>query len=333
MKSLSTCFALLALLVITPAALAADPPEGVSGIARNARVDLAWTAVSGATSYTLYRGTTATTVTTPLTPSGVTGTTFNDTTAANGTTYYYVVRSRVGSTESTNSHVVQATPRAPSCTSGNATRQENCFPGDTSWRLTGWASPFSGGLEGFATAQSVDGGGTLNVKVNADWNTTFNAEIYRQGYYGGTGGRLMGTIRGVEGIRQLGCDANATTGLVECVDWTVSLRLPTTATWPSGVYLLRLVRTDTGADSHVLFVVRDDDRASQVLYGVPFTVYQAYNNWGGKSVYDWGSTGANTVAGTTRAVSVSFDRPYAQVWNPYLRDWWSRTDYQTVFWL
>ena len=73
--------------------------------------------------------------------------------------------------------------------------------------------------------------------------------------------------------------------------------------------MLRLVRNDTGADTHVLFVVRDDDRPSQVLFGVPFSTYQAYNDWGGKSVYDWNSSGANTVAGTPRAVSVSFDRP------------------------
>ena len=97
--------------------------------------------------------------------------------------------------------------------------------------------------------------------------------------------------------------------------------------------MLRLVRNDTGADTHVLFVVRDDDRASQVLYGVPFTTYQAYNDWGGKSIYDWNSSGANTVAGAPRAVSVSFDRPYGQVWNPWVHDWWARTDYQAVFWL
>ena len=97
--------------------------------------------------------------------------------------------------------------------------------------------------------------------------------------------------------------------------------------------MLRLVRTDTGADTQVLFVVRDDDRPSQILYGLPFTTYQAYNDWGGKSVYDWNSSGANTVAGSPRAVSVSFDRPYGQVWNPYVHDWWSRTDYQSVFWL
>jgi hypothetical protein len=333
MRFRSVIAALLALSVFAPAALAADPPEGVSGMARSARVDLAWTAVSGATSYRIYRGTSASNINTALTPSGVTGTSYSDTTAANGTTYYYAVRSRSGTTESGNSLVVQSTPKAASCSSGNATRVENCSPGDTTWRLTNFQSPYSGGLEAFATAQSVDGGQTLDVKVNADWGTSIRAEVYRQGYYGGAGGRLMGTIRDIDTTRQDSCGYTATTGLAECSNWDVTFRVPTTTGWPSGVYLLRLVRTDTGADTHVLFVVRDDDRASQVLYGLPFTTYQAYNDWGGKSTYDWNSSGANTVAGTPRAVSVSFDRPYGQVGNPYVHDWWSRTDYQTVFWL
>ena len=115
-------------------------------------------------------------------------------------------------------------------------------------------------------------------------DTRFRVEIYRQGYYGGAGARLLSTVRDVDGTRQEGCDFTATTGLIDCSELErhacASRRR---RAWTSGVYVLRLVRNDTGADTHVLFVVRDDDRASQVLYGVPFTTYQAYNNWGGKS--------------------------------------------------
>ena len=38
---------------------------------------------------------------------------------------------------------------------------------------------------------------------------------------------------------------------------------------------------------------------------MPFNTFQAYNNWGGKSLYIWNST--NSIA----AVNVSFNRPYA----------------------
>jgi N,N-dimethylformamidase beta subunit-like, C-terminal len=62
------------------------------------------------------------------------------------------------------------------------------------------------------------------------------------------------------------------------------------------------------------------------------TTFQAYNNWGGKSLYDYNSTGG-------RAVAVSFNRPYAVSPDaiaadsagagPFLRGW----EYNMVRWL
>ena len=46
-------------------------------------------------------------------------------------------------------------------------------------------------------------------------------------------------------------------------------------------------------------------RAAKVLYVVPTADYQAYNNWGGKSLYFDKDGGANTVTGTDRAAKVS----------------------------
>ena len=79
----------------------------------------------------------------------------------------------------------------------------------------------------------------------------------------------------------------------------------------SGVYLAKIRATDTGIDNHITFVVRDDNRAApaKVLFVLPTASYQAYNNWGGKSLY-WDRLGSGeTVAGTQRAVKVSFNRP------------------------
>ncbi len=50
--------------------------------------------------------------------------------------------------------------------------------------------------------------------------------------------------------------------------------------------------------------MRDDARHSDFLYQQSVSTYEAYNNWGGKSLYDWNSTGG-------AAMKVSFDRPYA----------------------
>src|SRR5689334_3090829 len=96
--------ALLVSLLLFPAlAKAATPPAGVSGIALDGHVQIAWQPVASASGYAVYRGTTAGAITTRVTPAGGTlGTNFTDT-AANGATYYYAVRSIEGGFESANS--------------------------------------------------------------------------------------------------------------------------------------------------------------------------------------------------------------------------------------
>jgi hypothetical protein len=311
----------------------ATPPAGPTGIALDGRVDLAWQPVSGATGYTVYRGTMAASITTLLTASGgVAGTSFSDTTAANGTMYFYAVRAVAGGVESANSLTVQATPHPRTCATGNAVVLENCFPGDPGWNVTNPTQIGLGGIEGFATASSVNKGGSVDLKVNSDDNSTFRIEVYRSGYYAGAGARLFSVIRGVPGARQPGCIRDATTGLVDCSNWSTSATITTTSAWPSGVYLLRLVREDTGTDNQIMLTVRDDAGTSAILYGVAFTNYQAYNNYGGKSLYDFNSTGNVTVTGTPRAAKVSFDRPFEQP-RSGLRDWYTRNEYATVYWL
>ena len=314
-----------------PAAASAAPPTGVTGISLDARVELAWQPVAGATDYAVYRGTSQTSITTKLnfdpTPPGATpATTFTDLTAANGTTYFYAVRAVTSGVESANSRVVRALPRARSCSSGNAVTRENCFPGDDSWRLSGTPT-----LDGYATATSVNAGGGVGVKVSSP--ASFNIEIYRSGYYGGSGGRYISSILGVPASTQPSCVSDGTTGLVDCANWALSETITTTSGWTSGVYLLRIVRADTGSANHVLFVVRADQRNADVLYPLPFTTYQAYNNYGGRSLYDWNSNPPVTVSGANRAVKVSFDRPFAQTTVTSLNDWYTRTDFATVQWL
>ncbi len=105
--------------------------------------------------------------------------------------------------------------------------------------------------------------------------------------------------------------------MVEC-DWVNPHTLNTDAQWTTGVYLAKLEENLTRKQSYILFVVRDDDSKPQILFQLPVTTYQAYNFWGGKSLYDWGSgslTAWGTVSGT-RASKVSFNRPYVQSNNP-----------------
>ncbi|NUR76899.1 MAG: hypothetical protein HOQ28_11530 [Thermoleophilia bacterium] len=328
-----------ALAVVLPSAAptAGQPaaPNGATGLALTNAVELAWQPVTGATSYAVYRGSAASAVTTLVSPvGGVTGTTFTDTTAVNGSGYFYAVRAvAADGAESLNSLIVQATPVPQACSTGNAIVLENCYPGNNPWNVRNAATIAAGGIEGYATAASINKGDSVGLKVNSADGSTFRVEIYRTGYYGGAGARLFSVISGVAGGAQPACTTNATTtGLIDCSNWSTSLTLTTTQDWPTGTYAIRLVREDTGADNQILVVVRDDARKAQVVYGVGFATFEAYNNYGGKSLYDFNSTGGVTVAGTPRAVKVSYDRPFEQP-RSGLRDWYTRTEIATVYWL
>ncbi|WP_127586801.1 polysaccharide lyase family 8 super-sandwich domain-containing protein [Paenibacillus koleovorans] len=75
----------------------------------NAQIGLTWDAVTGATSYTVKRSTTSGSGYSNV-QTGITATSFTNTSLTNGTTYYYVVSAFNGATESPNSAEVGATP-------------------------------------------------------------------------------------------------------------------------------------------------------------------------------------------------------------------------------
>jgi hypothetical protein len=85
--------------------------------------------------------------------------------------------------------------------------------------------------------------------------------------------------------------------------WPVSHTLSVGRDWPSGVYVARVGLKDTDAPG-VYFVVRNASPAdaAPIVVQIPTTTINAYNNWGGASLY-----GYNSRAGAARAVS--FDRP------------------------
>jgi hypothetical protein len=97
---------------------AAAGPAGLTGVAGNNQASLTWNALLGATSYNIKRSTTSGGTYSTISTSGtVTGTNYVDSTAVNGTTYYYVVSAVTSiseAIETANSPVeVSVTPVAP----------------------------------------------------------------------------------------------------------------------------------------------------------------------------------------------------------------------------
>ena len=183
-------------------------------------------------------------------------------------------------------------------------------------------------IQGFATDVSVNRGSTVQFKIDTD-ASSYRIDIYRLGYYGGMGARKVATISPSAALPQAqpNCLSNANTGLVDCGNWSVSASWSVPATAVSGLYLARPVRTDTGGASHIPFVVRDDAGASDLLFQTSDTTWQAYNRYGGNSLY----VGSSGVA-PDRAVKVSYNRPFTtREYAP--EDWIFNAEYPMIRWL
>jgi hypothetical protein len=94
--------------------------------------------------------------------------------------------------------------------------------------------------------------------------------------------------------------------------WPVSDQLTVPSNWVSGYYLIDFVLTSgpqAGRAAETYVIVRNPSSVqSAILVQVPVDTWQAYNPWGGRSLYNDQSVGGR------RATYVSFERPYA--WQP-----------------
>jgi len=181
----------------------------------------------------------------------------------------------------------------------------------TQWLIPDASYASNQEIEGYASATSVNRGESINLYIQTKaTDATYTINIYRIGWYGGAGGRLVaGPITRSRTVQPACPITDAATRLVEC-NWTnpYVLSIPNNTSdptdWASGVYLAKLTGGSTGKQSYIIFVVRDDARQSDIMFQTSVTTYAAYNNWGGYDFYDTDSIGL------TPASKVSFDRPY-----------------------
>ena len=123
-------------------------------------------------------------------------------------------------------------------------------------------------------------------KVNTT-STNYAIDIYRLGYYGGAGARKVTTVLPSAALPQ-----TQPACLIESADraWSTAATGPSRRPGPSaaavsGIYVAKLTRIDTGGASHIVFIVRDDARQADVLVQTSDTTWQAYNRYGGGSLY------------------------------------------------
>ncbi len=206
---------------------------------------------------------------------------------------------------------------------------ENSKPGNppSEWDVSGSGDP---NIQGFTTDISADQGQTVRFKVKTP-SSKYRLDIYRMGYYAGNGARKVATVQPSVSLPQSqpACLTQSATGLVDCGNWAQSASWAVPADAVSGIYFAKLVREDVGSSegSHIIFVVRDDDGHSNLLFQTSDTTWQAYNSYGGNSLYE-GGPGANP----GRAYKVSYNRPLT-VRGPIPEDSPFNAEYPMVRWM
>ena len=183
----------------------------------------------------------------------------------------------------------------------NPIPDENQLAGDPDW-MRGVSSSWNHQIEGYTDRVSALAADTVQVMMSSDTPHAATWALYRLGWYGGAGARKV--VEG--GAIQVGPQApcpHSSTGLIRC-QWPVTFTVTIPKDAVSGLYLVRVVRDDHYATFPPL-VVRDE-RTADVLFEAGISTYQAYNIWGGESLYQ----DDNDHVPGGFALSVSFDRPY-----------------------
>jgi hypothetical protein len=195
---------------------------------------------------------------------------------------------------------------APDLPQRTTIRQANAEPGDASWKvslsewapqteLALWASPYAARL-----------GDKLAVYIHAT-DGPVALTVYRLGWYGGAGGHVVFTQDSVAAHAQPACSPPYP-GPVYC-PWKPTTVIPVGHDWVSGVYLIKAVDHLRRVGFYPL--VLTDPRPAAFVAVVPQFSWQAYNGYGGASLYTPNqSTDSSDQGGSSFGHFVSFERPY-----------------------
>ena len=234
-----------------------------------------------------------------------------------GTTYFYRVTSVDGSNNSAASPVAPNTGTFTQSLVGNPPSE---------WNISGSGDAT---IQGFTTDISANLGETVRFKIKTT-AAAYHLDIYRMGYYGGNGALKVATVTPSVTLPQTqpaNCLTDNATGLIDCGNWAESASWTVPSNAKSGIYFAKVIRNDNSGASHIVFVVRDDSSHSDILFQTSDTTWQAYNQYGGNSLYV-GGPGVSP----GRAYKVSYNRPITTRGNS-AEDFVFNAEYPMVRWL
>ena len=161
-------------------------------------------------------------------------------------------------------------------------------------------------IEGYCSQTRYRTGDTLRIHVSTRPDAAFTLDLYRLGYYGGAGGRHVGSWGPLDGLNQT--DPVVGPKRRRDCQWEPSFEFTIPSDWVSGVYLGKLTSMREGYQSYVVFILRDD-READFMFQCSDHTWQAYNRWPDKfSLYDNGKTEWYWGGG----VDVCFNRPFGK---------------------
>ena len=180
---------------------------------------------------------------------------------------------------------------------------ENARDGEPAW---GMGADSNGPVQAYLDRISARAGDPVEVKVSSDAARRCDMVLDRFGWYGGAGARRVAEGGPAVVGPQPGCPMEPGTGTIRC-GWATAFRIALPADLVSGFFGVKLVRDDGWAVFAPLVVV--DDRPADLLVQAAVNTWQAYNAWGGESLYQDGSGTLPSRMGSR----VSFDRPYGSL--------------------
>lgn len=193
----------------------------------------------------------------------------------------------------------RGTSRGPATPARTWVAEENSRPGDREWHLSPRVIAPTGMLSAYASHASARAGDAVAVYVDSRLGDVV-VKAHRLGHYGGQGGRTVWRSGSLPGRPQrppvVDADHRAR------YTWEPTTVLDTTG-WPAGTYLLTV--TSGGQSHYVPLTIRSADVTGRLVVVNATATYQAYNTFGGYSLYFDGATRHFE----NRARKVSFDRP------------------------
>ena len=184
------------------------------------------------------------------------------------------------------------------------------YSGDFSRREHGFTMPKAVGklggpksVQGWFDATSAKCGDEVGLHISGN-GLPVKIKVFRIGFYGNDGARLISeaTTKAIPnyGVSEISPAPESTVVTRWPEAWTLKI---SNETLP-GQYLIRL-DDGAGTSTFVPLTVSDPQAKSAITFVSSVLTWQAYNQWGGYSLYK-GPNGRRN----TRSTIVSFDRPY-----------------------